>query len=172
MNTEALALTGVVKAELARGSLKIELLPAAAEITPVVLKGEKEYLRYENEILAVNELSDIFLGYNVELTEALFEPSAFALANGWQQASTEGLNGIGAMEIGNGDAMTLKLYTEEKNTDGETADTLCFEFTGCRGRSNGFILKDGLFVTPKLFFESRPDKGEAVLTVTSLVPQA
>ena len=171
MNTEALALTGVVRAELSRGTLKVEMQPAAAEITPVVLKGEQEFLRCQDEVLAVSEIRDIFFGFNVELTEALFEPSAFALANGWQQATAEGLSGMGAMQIGNGEMMTLRLYTEEKDTDGETVETLCFEFTGCRGRSSGFTLKDGMFMTPKLYFESRPDKGEAVLTVSSAQAQ-
>ena len=167
MNTGALALNGVVKAELCRGAVTVAMRPSAAQVTPVLLKGETEYLRCQDEIAAEHEIPDIFLGYNVELTQTLFDPSAFALANGWQQGDTQGLSGVGAMQVGDSQSMTLRLFTEEKGTSGETVETLCFAFTGCRGRSSGFVLKDGMFMTPKLYFESRPGKDEAVLTVSS-----
>ncbi|MCI8496655.1 MAG: hypothetical protein HFE85_00215 [Clostridiales bacterium] len=167
MNTQALALAGVARAELQRGTAVVLMQPSAAEITPVVLRGKEEFLRCQDEIAAVERIPDIFLGYDVELTETLFEPSAFALANGWETADTQGISGAGAMQIGDEQPMTLRLYTEEKDTSGETAEVLCFEFSGCRGRSSGWIFKDGKFMTPRLYFESRPDKGEAVLTVSS-----
>ncbi len=56
---------------------------------------------------------------------------------------------------------TTKIYTEEKDGDGETLGYQCFAFEGCKGKPVSFTFKDGEFMAPAYTISSRVKKGIA-----------
>lgn len=63
---------------------------------------------------------------------------------------------------------TLNIYTEEKDTDGETAGYLKLTCKHCKGSPAKFTVKDGDFYAPEYTIKSRPKKGEKPLSITQV----
>ena len=63
---------------------------------------------------------------------------------------------------------TTKIYTEEKDADGETLGYQCFAFKGCKGKPVSFNFKDGEFMAPQYTISSRVKKGTAPYNLTFL----
>lgn len=71
--------TGTVKT----GGTPIKLTcDSEAEIDPVVSKGEEKVLRDDNHILAVARTNDLIYGYNLKLTNNVFDVGLAALIEG------------------------------------------------------------------------------------------
>lgn len=150
---------------------KLVDIASEAEAIAYLSEGTQTPLRVKNTIKAQNNTEDIVLGYDIRLVNATLVPKALALADGGELI--EGSNGeieeYSAPELGspvNRKSFTTKIYTEEKDGDGETISYVCFEFKNCKGTPVNYNLQDGEFFAPELNIRSRSKLGESPLKVT------
>lgn len=62
----------------------------------------------------------------------------------------------------------LNVYTEEKDINGDTKSYIKFTFPFCKGKPVNYSFKDGEFMTPQYTCSSRPAKGQAPFSMTTL----
>lgn len=141
-----------------------------ATLEPYISEGAEEVLRSKNRILAQNNFEDLILGYNVTLKEVNFDPETFALFDGGVYTATgEDYTYDGPMmgEVVRRTRLTLDLWTEEKDVDGETICFHRFRLLHARGTPIKFAHKDGAFYAPEYPLKSRAKKGERPIAIKS-----
>lgn len=140
-----------------------------AEITAYVSEGEEKPLRVKNTIKAQNSTEDIVMGYDITLVSVTMQPEVLALIDGgtWEDLEQK----YTAPVVGSPVSRTpfaLKVYTEDKDADGENKGYLCFSFLHCKGRPVNYRLQDGEFFSEELRAKSRPKIGESPVTMEYL----
>lgn len=138
-----------------------------ANIEAYVSEGQQQVLRVRNVIKAQNNTEDIVLGYDITLTAVVMLPEVLALIDGGTWDDTE--KKYTAPAVGSPverTPFTLKVYTEEKDTNSDTESYACFSFLHCKGRPANFNLQDGQFFTEELRSRSRPKSGESPIEIT------
>ena len=146
-----------------------------AEITAYVSEGEEKELRVKNTIKAQNKTEDIVMGYDIKLVSATMVPEILALVDGGalRYDATEQTKVVGydAPAVGapvERVPFTMHIYTEEKDTDGDTLSYAKFSYKHCKGTPVDYALQDGEFFSPELTAKSRPEKGESPVSVEFL----
>lgn len=139
---------------------------------PQVSEGKEEELRSKNRIIALNITEDLVKGYNLTLKDTVVNPDQFALLDGgtitWD-AENEQFTYVGPQS----GAVVLRkkfvtdVWTEEKDSDGETAGYQRFRFRHCKGSPVKFTIKDGGFFAPEYGIKSRPKQGESPVELMS-----
>ncbi len=125
-------------------------------------EGAKNVLRVKNTIKAQNNLEDIVLGYDITLSAVTMQPEVLALVDGgtWDDLTQK----YSAPPIGapvNRTPFALKVYTEDKDVNGDTLGYVCFSFLHCKGQPVNYSVQDGEFFSEELRARSRPAKGES-----------
>lgn len=136
-----------------------------AEATAYVSEGEEKELRVKNTIKAQNKTEDIVMGYDIKFMSVTMIPEILALIDGgsWDEVNKK----YSAPPIGEPVermAFTAHIYTEEKDTNGDTLSYVKFSYLHCKGKPVNYALKDGEFFLPELTANSRPKKGESPVT--------
>lgn len=136
-----------------------------ADIQAYTSEGQEQTLRVKNTIKAQNKTEDIVMGYDINLKSVTMTPEILALVDGgtWDGAVKK----YSAPAIGSPVERTpfsLKVYTEEKDTSGETLGYVCFTYLHCKGRPVNYSLKDAEFFSEELRAKSRPAMGESPVT--------
>ena len=146
---------------------------ATCDVT--VSEGLDSELRTKNTIHAQNQTEDIVKGYSITLKDSLFLPEVFALIDGGTltYAGEEGeklaeYTGPVMGQAVSRKPFTLNLYTEEKDTNGDTLSYFKWPFKHCKGSPVKPSFKDGEFFTPEYTMESRPKNGESALSIIQL----
>lgn len=141
-----------------------------ATYSPVISQGKENVLRVKNQILAIDKTEDIQYGSDINLKQVTFVPEILAIIDGGTLTKqSEKVTGYNPPVIGtavNRTPFTLKIYTEEKDADGDTLSYLCFSFKGCKGKPASFTFKDGEFITPQYTASSRVKKGQKPYELT------
>jgi hypothetical protein len=158
-----------VEIETEEETPKVYRFDTASEATyaAVVSEGQETILRVKNKILATNRTEDIQYGSDVNLTQVVMVPEVLAIVDGGTLETTGELEskkviGYNPPVVGvavNRTKFTTKIYTEEKDGDGETLGYQCFAFKGCKGKPVSFTFKDGEFMAPAYTIISRVKKG-------------
>lgn len=173
-NIKGMPLVNIVAAEIITEGNSPELMcfdtASTAEPEPFVSEGEEKELRVKNQILAQNCLEDIIKGYNIKLKDVVFRPKLFALLDGGSARDlySGNVNRYSAPIAGAASEriqFTLRLYSEEKNGNGEPASYCRFSFPHCVGTPASFSLEDGSFFTPEYEIHSRPSGGESAMII-------
>ncbi len=145
----------------------------SVEPEPVLSEGKEEELRTGNTILAQNILEDILKGYNIKLKDVVFSPELLAFAQGGSvsydtEGNFESYNAPIAGETCEHTRFILRIYSEEKDYDGETKCYYRFAFPGCFGSAASFSFEDGEFVSPEYTVKSRAGSGKTQLVIDCL----
>ncbi|GAA0825263.1 hypothetical protein [Clostridium tertium] len=156
-----------VEVETEETTPKIYRFDTASEATyaAVVSEGQETILRAKNKILATNKTEDIQYGSDVNLTQVVMVPEVLAIVDGGTLTKTldkvTGYRPPAMGEVVNRTGFKLRIFTEEKDGDGETLGYQCFEYPGCKGKPVSFNFKDGEFMAPAYTISSRVKKGTA-----------
>lgn len=173
-NIKGMPLVNIVAAEIITEGDSPALIcfdtASTVEPEPFVSEGEEKELRVKNQILAQNCLEDIIKGYDIKLKDVVFRPELLAVLDGGN--STELYSGTVnryaapvAGTVSERIRFTLRLYSEEKNGNGEPASYCRFSFPHCVGTPASFSLEDGSFFTPEYEIHSRPSSGESAMII-------
>lgn len=132
-----------------------------AEATAYVSEGEEKELRVKNTIKAQNNTEDIVKGYDIRLLSVSLIPEILAIIDGgeWDnlnQEYTAPAIGAPVERI----PFTMHVYTEEKDTNGDTLNYVQFSFLHCKGQPVNYTWQDGEFFLPEMTAKSRPKRGE------------
>jgi len=140
-----------------------------ANVEAHVSEGQQQALRVKNVIKAQNNTEDIVMGYNVTLTSVVMLPEILALVDGgaWDGTAKKYTAPVIGTPVER-TPFTLQIYTEEKDTNGDTNGYVCFAFKHCKGRPVNFSLQDGQFFTEELRSQSRPASGESPVEISYL----
>lgn len=146
-----------------------------ATMEPSVNEGEEEVLRVKNKILATNRSEDLVIGYDTTLASNTLIPQLFALIDGgtliYDAENPDKVIGYNAPKSGipvKRQKFTLNLYTEEKDSNGDTLQYVKFGFEHCVGRPVSFTIKDGEFFVPEMVVRSRPKTCEQPIDIQFL----
>ncbi|MEG2622641.1 MAG: hypothetical protein RSC06_07035 [Clostridia bacterium] len=139
---------------------------------PSVSEGKEEELRVKNKILAQNITEDLVKGYNLTLKDTVINPDSFALIDGGALTfSTDKTRftyaGPQTGAVVNRKKFTLDIWTEEKDTDGESVGYQRFRFRKCKGTPVKFSIKDGGFFAPEYTIKSRPGSSQSPVDLMS-----
>lgn len=170
------ALCNIVRVEIETDENEANkyVFETASEATyaPVNSEGAETVLRVKNTILATNKTEDIQYGSDITFVDTIFMPEVFALVDGGTLKGSKGnYTGYDAPVVGSAVSrkkFKLNIYTEEKDTDGETLGYVKFGFKGCKGTPATFNFKDGEFLAPSYTISSRPPKGQAPYSIDFL----
>ena len=83
----------------------------------------------------MNRLEDITIGYDITLTSVTAQPKVLALVDGGEWDDTT--DKYAAPPVGSPverTPFTLKIYTEDKDINGDTKGYVCFSFLHCKGQ--------------------------------------
>lgn len=137
-----------------------------ATYSAVISEGSETVLRVKDEIKSINRTEDIQYGSDINMSEAVMTPEVMAIIDGGTLTKDEDGNitkyippvvGSPVKRI----PFTLKIYTEEKDTAGDTVGYQCFSFKGCKGKPVSYTFKDGEYLVPQYTAKSRVKKGTA-----------
>ena len=179
-NVKEFPLANIVKVEIETEeevSKKYGLTDVASEasIEAFISEGEEAELRVKNIIKAQNKTEDIVKGYDITLTSATMVPEILALVDGgnlvYDDVDQTKVVSYEAPKVGQTVSriqFTAKIYTAEKDVDGEDISYVCFEYKHCKGTPVNYNLVDGEFFAPELTFKSRPKLGESPVSITFL----
>ncbi len=136
-----------------------------ATAEPFVSEGTESELRVKNQIYAQNNTETIVKGYNVSLTDVVFQPEVFAIVDGGKSTVSsagefEQYGGPVAGEETERIPFTTRIITEEKDYNGDVLSYMVFEVKHCKGTPASFSIKDGEFYSPAYTIKSRPKQGE------------
>lgn len=145
---------------------KLVDMASEANIEAHISEGAENILRVKNTIKALNNFEDITLGYDITLSAVTMQPEVLALVDGgtWDDKEQE----YSAPPVGtpvDRKPLTLKVYTEDKDLDGETLGYVCFSFLHCKGSPVSYSFQDGEFFTEELSLKSRPASGESPVEI-------
>lgn len=173
-NIKGMPLVNIVAAEIITegDSPTLMCFETASSVTPepFVSEGEEKELRVKNQILAQNCLEDIIKGYDIKLKDVVFRPELFALLDGGKSSELYSGNvsryaAPVASQVSNRTRFTLRLYSEEKNGNGEPTSYCRFSFPQCVGTPASFSLEDGSFFAPEYEIHSRPSSGQSAMLI-------
>lgn len=146
-----------------------------AEALAFISEGAEKELRVKNTIKAQNNTEDIVKGYDIRLVSVTMIPEVLALVDGgtlkFDDLETEKVVGYDAPVVGvpvSRKLFTLYIYTEEKDTDGDTLSYVKFAYKHCKGKPTDYSLQDGEFFVPELRISSRPKQGESPVSLEFL----
>lgn len=136
-----------------------------AEATAYVSEGQQQELRVKNTIKAQNNTEDIVMGYDIRLMSVTMIPEILAIIDGgtWDDVNKK----YSAPPIGrpvDRQLFTMNIYTEEKDTNGDTLSYIKFSYLHCKGQPVNYTLQDGEFFIPELTARARPKQGESPVT--------
>lgn len=176
-NIEERVLANIVRAEITEetdeGTTFVFTTASEASIKPFVSEGTEKIHRVKNTILGTLRYEDILLGYEIKLVNNTFCPELLSLIDG----GTIETDGDGKFskysspvvgEVTQRKNLTISLYTEEVDCDGETTEYFKFTFKHAKGKPVEYSLKDGEFFVPELTLRSRAKTGESSVDVESL----
>lgn len=139
-----------------------------------VSEGEEKELRKNNRLIAQLKTEDLVKGYNVSIKDLVMTPEVFAIVDGGvSQTAAEGgafasYTGPKMGEVVKRTPVTINVYTEEKDGDGETVGYLKLTCKHCKGSPASIEMKDGDFFSPEYTLKSRPKIGEAPLSIEAV----
>ena len=180
-NVEEFALANIVRVEVETEEevpkqYRLTDVATEAEVIAFVSEGNESELRVKNTIKAQNKTENIVKGYDIKLLAASMVPQILALIDGGalRYTGTEPdlvLAGYDAPVVGvpvTRKPFTLKVYTEEKDTDGSTLSYVCFKYLHCKGTPVNYTNQDGQFFVPEMSAKSRPKSGESPVSIDFL----
>lgn len=138
-----------------------------------VSRGAETELRKQNRILAVIRTDDLARGYDLKFRDLVLTPGVYAAIDGGQAVFGEdgGFTRYEGPKAGESVArapLTVRVYTEEKDADGETSGYLRLTCRHCKGAPASFTARDGAFFSPEYTLRSRPKRGEAPVDIAYL----
>ena len=146
-----------------------------ATVTAFVSEGTENELRVKNTIKAQNKTEDIVKGYDITLISATMIPEILALVDGgtltYDSEDPTKVIQYDAPVVGssvNRTPFTVKIYTAEKDVNGDDKSYVCFSYKHCTGSPVNYSLQDGEFFAPELTFSSRPKMGESPVSIEFL----
>ena len=172
-NLEERVLANIVRAEIideGAGDTYVFTTASEASIKPFVSEGTEKIHRVKNTILGTLRYEDILLGYEIKLINNTFCPELLALVDGGEiETDDEGnfakYSSPVVGEVTQRKALTVNLYTEEVDCDGETKEYFKFTFKHAKGKPVEYSIKDGEFFVPELTLLSRAKTGESSVDV-------
>lgn len=180
-NVEEFALANIVRVEVETEETtpkqyRLTDVATEAEVLAFISEGTEEELRVKNVIKAQNNTEDIVKGYDIKLLAASMVPEILALIDGGELRFTGTapdlvLAGYDAPVVGTPvtrKQFTLKVYTEEKDTDGTTLSYVCFKYMHCKGKPVNYTNQEGQFFVPEMTAKSRPKSGESPVSIDFL----
>ncbi len=140
-----------------------------ATATPFISQGKDEELRVNNTIHAQNITEDITKGYEItfETVKAVMEVLALVDGGTWDGAQNK-YSGAVAGKPTQRVPFTLKVYTAQKDYDGENKAFICFTFKHCKGTPISFNIQDGTFLTQEMKLKSRPKFNENAVEMATM----
>lgn len=154
---------------------KLTDVASEANVEAYVSEGEEKELRVKNTIKAQNKTEDIVMGYDTTLVSVTMVPEILALVDGgelrYDDLDPDKVVGYDAPIIGEPverTPFTLHIYTEEKDTNGDTLSYVRFKYLHCKGTPVDYSLQDGEFFAPEMTIKSRPKKGERPVSIDFL----
>ncbi len=176
INLDERVLANIVRAEITdevSGDTYIFTTASEASIKPFVSEGSEKIHRVKNTILGSLRYEDILLGYEIKLVNNTFCPQLLSLVDGGVMETDE--NGeflkYSSPVVGNVTErknLTVSLYTEEVDCDGDTTQYFKFTFLHAKGKPVEYSIKDGEFFVPELTLRSRAKSGESSVAVEVL----
>ena len=175
-NLEERVLANIVRAEIQDeegGTTYVFTTSSEASVKPFVSEGAEKIHRVKNTILGSLRYEDILLGYEIKLVNNTFCPELLSLIDGGEVELDELGNFVSytAPVVGTVTErknLTVSLYTEELDCDGETLEYIKFTFKHAKGKPVEYSFKDGEFFVPELTLRSRAKTGESSVEVTAL----
>lgn len=177
---EPKALANIVRVELVTEettpkTYRLTDVATEATVEAFIFEGNNVELRVKNKIIAQNETEDILKGFNITMTNATFIHEVLALIDGgtvtYDDTDTDKAISYEAPVAGtavNRTHFTTKIYTAEKDYDGENLGYTCFEYKHCKGKPVSYSMVDGQFFTPQLAFRSKPKYGESPVKIDDM----
>ena len=172
-NLEERVLANIVRAEIideGAGDTYVFTTASEASIKPFVSEGTEKIHRVKNTILGALRYEDILLGYEIKLINNTFCPELLALVDGGE-VETDGEGNFSKYsspvvgEVTQRKALTVSLYTEEVDCDGDAVEYFKFTFKHAKGKPVEYSIKDGEFFVPELTLLSRAKTGESSVDV-------
>lgn len=139
-----------------------------AESIAYVSEGEEKTLRVKNKIIAQNNTEDILLGYDIKLVNVKLIPEIFAIIDGGEVSEDGSYEGPEVGKVVERTPFKLRLYTEEKDVNGDILSYVKVEFPSCKGKPVNFSMQDGEFFLPEYTSKSRPASGEKPIKLSSV----
>lgn len=176
-NLEERVLANIVRAEITEeedgGTTYVFTTSSEASIKPFVSEGSEKIHRVKNTILGTIRYEDILLGYEIKLINNTFCPELLSLVDGGTAETDENGNFIKYSapvvgEVTERKNLTVSLYTEEVDCDGDAKEYFRFTFKHAKGKPVEYSLKDGEFFVPELTLRSRARTGESSVEVEAL----
>lgn len=175
---EEMVMANIVRTEIEEekaegGKTYVFTTASEAGITPYLSEGEEKIHRVKNQILGMNNTEDIVLGYDIKLVNNTFTPELLSVVDGGTVTydEDEKFQKYEAPEAGtvvNREKVTINVYTEEKDCDGETTSYLKFTFKHAKGTPVEYSIKDGEFFVPEMTLKARAKRGEKPVVVEVL----
>lgn len=139
-----------------------------AAFEPIVDEGDRKTLRAKNQILAQNNFEDLVTGYNIKLTDVVLRPDQLALIDGGTVKDNLGLFEYTGPEAGltvKRKKVTVDIWTEEKDGDGDSLSYVRFRGRHAVGKPVSFSFNDQEFFAPEYSLESKPKISEAPIHI-------
>lgn len=173
---EERVLANIVKAEIcdeASGDVYEFSTASEASIKPFASEGTEKIHRVKNTILGTIRYEDILLGYEIKLVNNTFCPELLALVDGGTVTSDEdgAFKSYSSPVVGQvteRKSLTVNLYTQEVDCDGEAVEYIKFTFKHAKGKPVEYTIKDGEFFVPELTLRSRAKTGESSAEVAAV----
>lgn len=174
---QEMVMANIVRTEIVEektdGNTYVFTTASEAGITPYMSEGEEKIHRVKNQILGMNNTEDIVLGYDIKLVNNTFTPELLAIIDGG--TVTAGSDGAfqkyeapAAGAVVDRQKVTVNIYTEEKDCDGETTSYFKFTFKHAKGKPVEYSIKDGEFYVPEMTLKARAKRGEKPVVVEIL----
>lgn len=139
-----------------------------AESIAYVSEGEEKPLRVKNKIIAQNNTEDILLGYDIRLVNVKLIQEVFAIIDGGEVKEDGSYEGPEVGKVVERTPFKLRVYTEEKDVNGDILSYVKVEFPSCKGKPVNFSMQDGEFFLPEYTAKSRPASGEKPIKIESI----
>lgn len=176
-NVEERVLANIVRAEITEegdnGITYVFTTASEASIKPFVSEGTQKIHRVKNTILGSLCYEDIICGYDIKLVNNTFCPELLSLVDGGSIETDEDGKFVkySSPVVGSNTErknLTVSIYTEEVDCDGETIEYFKFTFKHAKGKPVEYSIKDGEFFVPELTLRSRAKLYESCVAVESL----
>ncbi len=135
-----------------------------------VSAGNETEQRVKNTILGLLKTEDLIKGYDLDLEDQRLIMDVLALVDGGTVTGegdkwTKYASPVAGSPVTR-KKFTMKLYTSDRDTDGEAIEYYCWTFVGCKGSPVSGSATDGSFATMKYTIKSRPPKGTSPMEIT------
>ena len=172
-NIQERVLANIVRAEIVEedgNNTYVFETSSEASIKPFVSEGTEKIHRVKNTILATLRYEDILLGYEIKLVNNTFCPELLSLVDGGNMELDDEGNFVSYNSPVVGSAterknLTLNLYTEEIDCNGDTLEDIKGNFNHAKGKPVEYSFKGGEFFVPELTLRSRASKGESCVAI-------